>query len=89
MSRFNPEQIGNDLRRGVGHPSRVPVPSSVRTVERGDAGRDLGREVHPDDQHLQQRDGEDCKVLQEAKRKAADSKKLSRRFRKNRLGKVL
>ena len=77
MSHFYSEQTGNDLRRGVGHAPRVPIPSSVRTVERGDAGRDLGREVHPDDQHLQQRDGEDRKVLQEAKRKAADSKKLS------------
>ena len=82
------EQAGDDLRRRVGHAARVPVPSAFRTSERGDAGRDLGREVHPDDQHLQQRDGEDRQVLQETEHEAAHSKELSRRVREDRLGQV-
>lgn len=72
----------------MGHAARLPVLAKVRAVERGHAGRDLGGEVHPDDQHLQQRDGEDRQVLQEAEHEAAHSKELSGRIRKDCLGKV-
>ena len=82
------EQTRDHLRRSVGHSARLPVLAQVRAAQRGDAGRHPGREVRPDDQHVQQRDGEDCEVLQEAVGQAADPEELPRCVRKDCVGKV-
>ena len=82
------EQTRDHLRRSVGHSARLPVLAQVRAAQRGDAGRHPGREVRPDDQHVQQRDGEDREVLQEAVGQAADPEKLPRCVRKDCVGKV-
>lgn len=82
------EQTRDHLRRSVGHSARLPVLAQIRAAQRGDAGRHPGREVRPDDQHVQQRDGEDREVLQEAVGQAADTKKLPRCERKDCVGKV-